>query len=129
MNFKHSPQASLWCWAALTTLAGLLILLAPGLLLSLLEPQDGALASTLLLVRLLGILLLAYAMGYWIAALFDDAPMIWGSIVLRAGVLPSTVAMVAMGWLPPGLLAIGVLDAAGALWTWSEWRKRGATLH
>lgn len=89
---------------------------------------DGAtpLNATLVMTRLLGIVMIGYAAGYAVAAVSDGRLYMRISVLLRASILPALLVMVAIGWLPKLILALGILDLVGALWTHLELRQRGA---
>lgn len=115
---------SMWCWATLTMAVAITNLVAPHLLAS--AVQEGATphSATLVMTRLLGIVMIGYAAGFAVAAASDGRLFMRVSVVLRASILPALLVMVALGWLPKILLALGLLDMLGALWTHLELRQR-----
>lgn len=120
------PAYSMWFWAALTVSAGILTIVAPHLIATALGAATPLPESTLALGRLLGIVLLGYGAAYGVAATSDGRAYMRFSVLLRASILPALIVMVAVGWLPKLLLALGLLDLAGALWTHLELRRRGS---
>lgn len=69
-------------------------------------------------IRVLGVVVGVLGAYYVVAAraqleLFFRAT-VWG----RALVLAGFVTLVALGWAPAPLIAFGVIDTLGALWTW-----------
>lgn len=120
------PAYSMWCWAAITLAAAVTNLVAPELLASALGDGSTPQTATLVMTRLLGIAMMGYAAGYAVAAVNDGRLYMRVSVLLRASILPTLLALVALSWLPKILLALGLLDLIGALWTHLELRKRGA---
>jgi len=120
------PAYSMWFWAAITVGAGVLDLLAPDLLATALGAVSPLPDVTLVLTRLLGIVLLGYGAAYGVAAASDGRAYMRFSVLLRASILPALLVMVAVGWFPKLLLALGLLDLVGALWTHLELRQRAA---
>lgn len=120
------PAYSMWFWAAITVGAGVLTIVAPHLIATALGAATPLPDSTLALARLLGIVLLGYGTGYGVAAASDGLAYMRVSVLLRASILPALIVMVAVGWFPKLLLALGLLDVVGALWTHLELRQRDA---
>jgi hypothetical protein len=118
-NVRHP---SIWAWAIVTAAFGLTLALAPHALAALSGIALPAGAEPW--ARLAGMMSIAYSLAYWVAAAFDVVPWMWASVVLRGTSIVPIGAMVAAGLLPAPLLAIGVADLAGALWTWSELAAR-----
>ncbi len=118
------PAYSMWFWAAITVGAGVLTIVAPHLIATALGAATPLPDSTLALARLLGIVLLGYGAAYGVAAASDGCAYMRFSVLLRASILPALVVMVVIGWFPKLLLALGLLDLVGALWTHLELRQR-----
>lgn len=118
------PAYSMWCWAAITVGAGVLTIVAPHLIATAVGATTPLPDSTLALARLLGIVLLGYGAAYGVAAASDGHAYMRFSVLLRASILPALIAMVAVGWFPTLLLALGLLDLVGALWTHLELQQR-----
>lgn len=118
---------SMWFWAAITVGGGILNLSAPHLLATMLGAASPLPDATLVLTRLLGIAMLGYGAGYGVAAVSDGRAYMRFSVLLRVSILPALLVMVAIGWLPKVVLAVGILDLLGALWTHLELRQRDAT--
>ncbi|MFO1398701.1 MAG: hypothetical protein U1F48_16720 [Burkholderiales bacterium] len=119
---RGSPHLSLWAWAAVTAALGLTLALAPQAAANLaaVPLPDGAAPWA----RLAGLMTLAYSLAYGVAAAFDLVPWMWASVALRGTSLAPIGALVGTGLLPSPMLAIGVADLAGALWTWRELAAR-----
>lgn len=118
------PAYSMWFWAALTLGAGMTNLLAPHLFPTALGMPAPLPESTAVVGRLLGIALIGYGAGYLVAAVSADRSFMRTSVLLRYSILPAMLLLVFIGWLPQLLLALGVIDLAGAIWTRHELRAR-----
>lgn len=117
------PAYSMWCWAAITLAAAVTNLVAPQLLASAFSDRATPLNDTLVMTRMLGIVMIGYAAGYAVAAARNGQLYMRVSVLLRASILPALLVMVAIGWLPKLILALGLLDLVGALWTHLELRQ------
>jgi len=113
---------SIWAWGGLISSAGLALALAPRPVLTLLHTQVEA--PSLPWVRFVGLLLLAYAMGYHVAGWTGQRTYMRASVVLRVFSLVVIGAFVLLDWLPKAWLAVGLFDMAGAVWTTLELRWR-----
>lgn len=120
------PAYSMWCWGAITLAAAVTNLIAPQLLASALGDGAPPQNATLVMTRLLGVVMIGYAAGYAVAAVSDGRLFMRVSVLVRASILPAMLVMVALGWLPKTLVALGMLDLVGALWTHLELRQRHA---
>ena len=118
---------SIWIWGLTTMAAGAACLVWPHLLTALLALADPVPDSTLLLARLAGLFAFGYGFGYVAAAAARSSAVMRATVLLRAGVLPLVGMLVVIGWLPAPLIALGLLDAAGALWTHLELRGLART--
>lgn len=117
------PSYSMWTWATLTLAAALACVLAPAQVGALLGASAQQAAQVLVLCRLLGIVLLGYGAAYAVAAWSGERAFMQASVLLRLAILPTVLGMAALGWLPWTLLALGLLDLVGALWTRHELRQ------
>jgi hypothetical protein len=100
-------------------LLGLMLLLVPNLLLSLFQIPP----TSEVWIRVVGMLVIFLGAYYFVAARAElRLFMIW-SARLRASVFIFFGAFVLAGLAPPVLLLFGAVDLAGALWTWSAFRK------
>ena len=86
---------------------------APNLLFSLL----GLAPTTEVWPRVVGLLAWLLAFYYFQAARSGVAPLIRWSVLGRIGVALGFAALVFTGQAGPSLLGLGLVDAAGALWT------------
>jgi hypothetical protein len=99
-------------------IAGILIT-APNILFGLV----GIASTTEPWARVLGVLVAVLGAYYILAARSDFAAFFRTSVWLRLVVLAAFVGLVAVGWAPAPLIIFGVVDAIGALWTWTALRS------
>lgn len=114
---------SMWFWAINTVAVALLCIAIPDSVASLLGASVPVPDSTRLIVRLLGLVMAGYGAAYGVAAVTRGRAYMRFSVVMRACILPAVVAMVIVGWMPAFMLALGVVDLVGALWTHAELRR------
>jgi hypothetical protein len=108
-----------FAFACYLLLLGLMLLLVPNLLLSLFQIPP----TSEVWIRVVGMLVIFLGAYYFVAARAElRLFMIW-SARLRASVFIFFGAFVLAGLAPPVLLLFGAVDLAGALWTWSAFRK------
>ena len=100
---------------------GMVLLVAPNLLLATL----GFPATNEVWIRVLGVVVINVGVYYWFAAVSEARPFFVASIYARAFVCVALGALVALGLAKPLLAGFGVVDAAGALWTY--WALRSHT--
>ncbi len=68
-------------------------------------------------VRIMGMLIAMIGFFYIIAALNELSPFFWATVVERFAVLICFILLVATKKAQPMLIAFGVIDAAGGIWT------------
>lgn len=93
---------------------GTLLLLVPGLVLSpfgLPVPDD-------VWIRVVGVLVINIGSYYWFGARDDQPGFLRATVWARVFVLAAFIGFVVAGLAPPMLIAFGVIDSAGAVWTW-----------
>lgn len=102
-------------------LTGATLLLTPNLLLSLfgLPPTEEV------WIRVVGMLAGLLGVYYLHAARHDMRSFFQLSVYLRSTVILFFGAFVALGFVKPALLAFGLVDLAGAVWTHLSLRKGG----
>lgn len=74
-------------------------------------------------IRVVGMLVIILGIYDIIAALEELEPLILWSIPLRSSVIILFAVFVITGLATHTLLLFGVIDTAGAIWTWSALRK------
>lgn len=94
------------------------LLFAPNLLLELL----GFAPTSEVWVRVLGQLVLYLGVYYVLAARWEARRFMAATVPVRLSVIVFFAAFVAAGLVPPMLLAMGVPDLIGGLWTWHALR-------
>ena len=69
-------------------------------------------------IRVLGVVILNIGIFFWVAAHTESIALFRASVYVRPLALLWFGAFVALGLVSPVLLVFGVIEAAGALWTW-----------
>ncbi len=109
---------SLAAWAGYVLILGVVLLLFPNVLLSLFQIEE----TSEVWIRIVGVLLIALAPYYWIAARDEFQPMIEASVWVRwAAALALVVLAFATG--PWQLVLFASFDFLGGLWTFMATRK------
>jgi hypothetical protein len=97
----------------------LVLLVAPNVLLQLfgLPPTDEV------WIRVVGMLVAFLGLYYRAAVATEFTPLFRLSVMIRSSVLVFFALFVAAGWVTWPLILFGVVDAAGAAWTWLALRQ------
>jgi hypothetical protein len=114
---------SLKVFAVYLALLGITLLFAPNALLGIF----GLPATSEVWIRVVGMLVLFLAVYYWTAAGTDAVPFFRATVLCRLTVPVFFIAFVVGGWATWPLLLFGVVDAAGAAWTWRTLGHSSAT--
>jgi len=77
-------------------------------------------------IRVVGMLCVLLGTYYRVSAGAESRPFFQATVMLRASVPLFFVTFVLAGWAPSPLVLFGLVDAAGALWTWTSLRRDGA---
>ena len=93
---------------------GLGLALVPNLVLSLLRMPP----TNEVWIRVLGVVILNIGIFFWVAAHTEAIALFRASVYVRPLALLWFGAFVALGLVSPVLLVFGLIEAAGALWTW-----------
>jgi hypothetical protein len=93
---------------------GLALVLVPNLVLSVLRMPP----TSEVWIRVLGVVIVNIGIFFWVAARTESAALFRTSVVVRPLALLWFGAFVLLGLAPTMLLLFGVIEAAGALWTW-----------
>ena len=118
-NIRIRPAKTEFAFACYLLPLGLMLLLLPNLLLSFFQIPP----TSDVWIRVVGMLVIFLGVYYFVAARAElRLFMIW-SARLRASVFIFFGAFVLAGLAPSVLLLFGAVDLAGALWTWSAFRK------
>ena len=94
---------------------GLALVIAPNLLLAALRMP----ASSDVWIRVLGVVVINIGVFFWVAARTEAVALFRASVIVRPLALLWFGAFVLLGFASPMLLLFGVIEVAGALWTWS----------
>ncbi len=118
------PRAtrSLFVWGCYLTAVGVMLLVAPNVLLTtfLLPSTDEV------WIRVVGTLVVVLAHFSFSAARTRNAEYMWWSVQGRLAVPLFFTAFVLAGWITPALIPFGLVDAAGAGWTLWALRRDAA---
>jgi len=109
----HPASLSVKVFGAYVSVTGLGLLLAPGLVLSLL----GVPAPTEVWIRVLGALAVVLGYYYWICGTAGAVPFIRASVLGRLVFAGLCIVLVVTGAAPVQLLVFVVVDILGAVWT------------
>ena len=93
---------------------GLALALVPNLVLSVLRMPP----TSEIWIRVLGVVIINIGVFFWVAARTESVALFRTSVVVRPLALLWFGAFVLLGLVSPVLLLFGVIEAAGALWTW-----------
>lgn len=117
-----SCAKSVLAFAIYLALLGLILLIAPNVLLALF----GLPATGEVWIRIVGMLVVLLAFYYAQAARHDLRPFFRWTVYARGSVLVFFIAFVVFGLAEPVLLLFGVIDLLGALWTLAALRSPAA---
>lgn len=110
-----TPAArSVQVFAVYLGLLAVALLLAPNVLLG----AFGLPPTSEVWIRVVGMLVALLAVYYWTAAATELTPFLRATVLCRLTVPVFFVIFVTAGWARWPLLLFGVMDAAGAAWTW-----------
>ena len=98
---------------------GAVLLVAPNVLLQ----AFGMPSTGEIWIRVVGMLVAFLGLYYRTAAAAEFVPMFSLSVLIRFSVLLFFVLFVAAGWAQWPLVLFGLVDAAGAAWTWTALRQ------
>lgn len=98
---------------------GLGLVLVPNLVFSLLGMQP----TSEVWIRVLGVVIINIGVFFWVAARTEAIALFRASVYVRPLALLWFGAFVLLGLVSPVLLVFGVIEAAGAFWTWLALRS------
>jgi uncharacterized membrane protein len=99
-------------------LSGLSFILVPNILL----PLFGLAATTEVWVRVVGLLALILGVYFLNSARANDRRFFWDTVLGRVMFCTGVILFVMAGWGSPVLILFGLIDLAGAAWTWTSLR-------
>ena len=100
-------------------LTGLNLMFAPNMLLGLF----GIPATSEVWIRVVGVLAFNIGIYYWFAAKCEAKAFFEATVYLRGFVFIAFATFVALGFVNKALILFGVVEVAGAVWTWLALRK------
>jgi hypothetical protein len=116
------PARSLLVFGCYVLVVGAILLVTPNTLLTLFAfPPTGE-----VWIRVVGLLALVIGTYYLVAARYEMKPLMRWSIAVRAGVAVCFISFVVFKLAAPALIGFGVVDLAGALWTWNTLAREPA---
>lgn len=104
-------------------LLAVILIVAPNPLLRLFGLPE----TTEVWIRVVGMLVAFLGIYYRVAATADLTPFFVATVMVRSSVLLFFLGFVLAGWVAWPLLLFGVVDAAGALWTWMALKHPAAS--
>lgn len=115
-----SPAArSVYYFGFYLLLTGVTVVVAPNLLLSLMGIPE----TSEIWIRVLGTVVFNLGLGYVVMAPSNHRLFFTFSVYARAFVLIMFAAFIVIGWAPWQLILFGLVDFAGAAWTYTALRK------
>jgi hypothetical protein len=114
-NLIMSPAArSIYYFSFYLYLVGLTLIVIPNIFLKTLRFPE----TNEVWIRIIGVLALCLGFYYHRSAVYNNAQFIKLTIPVRVFVCLAFVAFVILGYTIPMLILIGVIDLAGAAWTY-----------
>jgi hypothetical protein len=115
-----SPASrSLYYFGFYLLVTGITLTVAPNLLL----PLFGMPETTEVWIRVLGTVVFTHGLGYVVMSPSNPRLFLTFSVYARTYVFVMFTTFVVMGWAPWQLILFGLIDLAGAVWTYSGLRK------
>lgn len=100
-------------------LTGLNLIFAPNVLLG----MFGIPATNEVWIRVVGVLAFNIGVYYWFAAKCEAKAFFEATVYARGFVFVAFTAFVTLGFVNKALILFGVVEVAGAIWTWLALRK------
>jgi hypothetical protein len=111
---------SLYYFGFYLLILGITLTVAPNTILALFQFQ----AATEVWIHVLGTVVFAIGLYYVFMAPSNSTLFLTLSVYARASVLLWFIIFVVIGWAPAQLILFGLVDAAGAMWTYTALRKQ-----
>jgi uncharacterized membrane protein len=112
VNMSQSSK-SILVFGAYMVLLGIVLILAPNLLLGIFGIQP----TTEVWIRVLGVIVGIFGCYYIVAARSGLKPFFRATVYGRTAVLLSFVAFTILGLMKPVIILFGMIDFLGAIWT------------
>ena len=113
-----NPARSIGVFGIYLALSGLSFIFIPNFILPLL----GFAATTEVWIRVVGLLALILGFYFLYSVRHADRDFFRATVYARLIFFSGLVAFVLLGWASPLLIAFGLIDLAGAAWTWRSLR-------
>ncbi len=115
-----SPASrSLYFFGFYLLLTGMTLTVAPNILLSIFGIPE----TTEIWIRVLGSVVFTLGLGYVVMAPSDNRLFLTFSVYARSYVFVMFTTFVLLDWAPWQLILFGLIDLAGAAWTYSGLRR------
>jgi hypothetical protein len=114
-----SASKSLYYFGLYLLILGVLLTVFPNVLLSVFQIAE----TSEVWIRVLGILTFNIGLYYILMAPSNNILFLTLSVYIRASILFWFIAFVLVGWAPSQLILFGMVDMAGAIWTYVTLRK------
>jgi uncharacterized membrane protein HdeD (DUF308 family) len=114
-----SAAKSVYYFGIYLVITGITIVVAPNMMLSMLQLPE----TNEIWLRVAGVLVINIGVLYFYMAPTEHKLFFALSAYLRATVMVWFVLFVAFGWAAPALLVFGVVDLAGAIWTYAALKR------
>ncbi len=114
-----AASKSLYYFGFYLLLTGISLIVAPNLILSLLAIPE----TTEVWIHVLGTVVTAIGLYYVFMAPSNNALFLMLSVYARTSILVWFIVFVLIEWAPAQLILFGLVDAAGAAWTYMALRK------
>lgn len=109
-----NPARSILVFGVYLALAGLAFILIPNVVLPLL----GLATTTEVWIRITGLLTAILGMYFLYSVRYDDLHFFRATVIARLMFFSGVTLFAILGWGSPLLIAFGLVDLAGAAWTW-----------
>ena len=115
-----APSKSIYVFGFYLLLTGLTLITAPNFLLSLFQIAP----TTEIWIRVLGAVVVDVGFLYVYMAPADHTLFFSLTIFARFSILAWFTVFILLEWAPPQLILFGLIDAAGAIWTYLAMKKQ-----
>lgn len=114
-----AASKSLYYFGFYLLVLGIALTVVPNMILSLFQMQE----TSELWIHVLGTVVFAIGLYYVFMAPSNNVLFMTLSIYARSFVLAWFVVFVIIGWAPAQLILFGLVDVAGAVWTYTALKK------
>ena len=114
-----NPARSIMVFGVYLSVAGLCFIFIPNFVL----PLFGFPATTEVWIRLAGLLTIILGMYFFYSVRYEDRHFFRATVFARLMFFTGVTLFVILGWGSAMLIAFGLVDLAGAAWTWLALRS------